>query len=333
MFNPLKFTSVSGQSIAPTSTEHWSYETTDAPTAIDEANYFLRASSLLKEGNIITVRFIGDNEIYEEVNYVVCYVGGSATETVTETLADGTTLKTTYNGKNVYVVALLDGEDAIIKTIDNATTFTDNLFIPKFKFELGTVALVACGPLGAECKITIKDGGDTVTEVALSQTTNVFSEKQVDLLPTHVFSSNSITIAGNQPANSNVPLKVVFLGKSFYADSHYESRDFNMSVGAFNGGAKTMAFVSPIEGNITKIVAAISGDPGGSGTTLTLSNKGTQIAIQELKFENGASAYDTKTVAPTDIPNAKVTAGDVISVSCSQSSNDITAWCTITITQ
>lgn len=333
MFNPLKFTSVSGQSIAPTSTEHWSYETTDNATTVGSLDYFLRVSSLLKEGNIITVRYVNEGTILEEINYVVCYIGGSATETVTETLADGSTTKTTYNGKYVYLVALLDGEDAIIETIDNATILGVDYVVPNFKFEVGTIALVACGPLGNDCTITIKDGGDTVTEVTLPRTTNVVSGQQVDLLPTRVFSSNFITIEGNQAENNNVPLKVVFLGKSFYADSHYESRDFSMSETVSSSGNARMSFVSPIDGYITKIVAAISGDPGDAGTTLTLSNKGTQIAIQELKFENGASAYDTKTVAPTDIPNAKVKAGDVINATWAASTNPILGYCTITITQ
>lgn len=333
MFNPLKFTSVSGQSIAPTSTEHWSYETTDSSTAVGKANYFLRASSLLQEGNIITVRFIGTNAIYEEVNYVVCYVGGNATEVVEETLADGTKTKTTYNGKNVYVVALLDGEDAIIKTIDNATTFGSEIFIPNFNFELGTVALVACGPLGNDCEITIKDNATEITKVKLSSTTNVLSNKQVDLLPTHVFSANSITIEGNKPQDCNVPLKVVFLGKSLFDDSHYESRDFNMSADVTSGGNKTVAFVSPVDGYITKVVASISGDPGVNGTGLTLGKNATSISITELKFGNGASAFDSKTTTPTDISDAKVKAGDTIKATWSQPSSNVTVWCTITITQ
>lgn len=187
--------------------------------------------------------------------------------------------------------------------------------------------------MGAECKITIKDGSDTVTEVTLSQTTNVFSETQVDLLPTHVFSSNSITIAGNTPANSNVPLKVVFLGKSLYADSHYESRDFNVDILANSSGGGNDSFVSPVDGYITKITAAVSGAPGSAGTALTLQKNGEEIAVSELKFENGANSYDSKTTAPTDMSSAKVKVGDVVTMKLSQPTSTVIAWVTTTITQ
>lgn len=328
-FNALKFTSVSGQAIAGNAAERWTYETQDNKAAVSALNYFLPVSTLVHEGNIISVKHMSTpvagssvSTVVDEVDYVVAYIGGKDNVVINGIR---------YSGNKILAYPLQKGEQCLIKYIDNATTFNNQDSSFTFPVGLNRIAIVSSGTLGNNFIATVKESSNAGQQLLTLQLNAAGSQEgsivESPALPGSIINVNTtFNIAGNTPANSAIPLRILLVGNTdsyaFHTERYYTAYFADLNA------ARSQSFVVPFAGTVTKVVGSVNGDPGAAGGTFTTTINGVAVTNGVATVPNGSAQYANNIAIPT-AQNA-VPGGGTITVTTG-ATNAVAGWCTIVV--